>query len=57
MVSSFFNEIKSYEFFRGYLITGNEIEDQNSTDNLSKSLEDEFDYFESFKDVTNNTSS
>ncbi len=53
MSSSFSNEIKSYEFFRDYLITGNETMNQLSTDYLSKSLEDESDAFKSFKDVVN----
>ena len=55
MSNSFSNEIKSYEFFRDYLTTGNETKNQISTDYLSKSLEDEFDAFKSFNNVVNTT--
>lgn len=52
---SFSNEIKSYESFRDYLISGNETKNLISTDYLSKSLKGEFDAFRSFKDVVNGT--
>lgn len=57
LVNSFSNEIKSYEFFRDYLITGNETKNKISTDFLSKSLEDEANAFKYFKDVSNGTRS
>ena len=53
LANSFSNEIKSYEFFRDYLITGNESKNQISTNFLSKSLEDEANAFKHYKDITN----
>jgi hypothetical protein len=57
LANSFSNEIKSYEFFKEYLITGNETKNQISTDFLSKSLKDEANAFKYYKDVTNRTKS
>lgn len=55
MSNSFMNQIKSYELFRDYLLTGNETNNQISTEFLSKSLKDESDAFRSFKNVVNGT--
>ena len=41
LVNSFNNEIKSYQYFKDYLLTGNETLNEISTNFLSKSLEDE----------------
>jgi hypothetical protein len=38
-VKSFENEIKSYQFFKNYLITNNSTKNELSTDYLSKALE------------------
>lgn len=57
LADSFYNEIKSYEFFKEYLVTGNETKNKISTDFLSKSLEDEANAFKYYKDVTNRTKS
>lgn len=56
LVNSFYNEIKSYQVFRDYLLTGNESLDKISTNFLSESLKDEAMSFMSFKEVTNKTS-
>ena len=56
LVNSFHNEIKSYQFFKDYLLTGNESLNEISTDFLSESLKDEMMSFKSFKEVTNKTS-
>ncbi len=56
LVNSFNNEIKSYQYFKDYLLTGNETLNEISTNFLSKSLEDEAMSFKSFKEVTNKTS-
>lgn len=56
LVNSFHNEIKSYEYFRDYLLTGNESLNEISTNFLSESLKDESMSFKSFKEVTNKTS-
>jgi hypothetical protein len=56
LVNSFYNEIKSYQVFREYLLTGNESLNEISTNFLSESLKDEVMAFESFKEVTNKTS-
>lgn len=55
MSNSFKNEIKSYQLFKDYLLTGNETKNQISTEFLSRSLEDELDAFRSYKDVVNGT--
>ncbi len=56
LVNSFNNEIKSYQYFKDYLLTGNETLNEISTNFLSKSLEDEAMSFKAFKEVTNKTS-
>ena len=56
LVNSFNNEIKSYQYFKDYLLTGNESLNEISTNFLSKSLEDEAMSFKAFKEVTNKTS-
>jgi hypothetical protein len=56
LVNSFYNEIKSYQVFSEYLLTGNESLNEISTNFLSESLKDEVMAFESFKEVTNKTS-
>ena len=56
LVNSFNNEIKSYQYFKDYLLTGNESLNEISTNFLSKSLEDEAISFKAFKEVTNKTS-
>jgi len=56
LVNSFNNEIKSYQYFRDYLLTGNETLNGISTNFLSESLKDEAMAFKSFKEVTNKTS-
>jgi hypothetical protein len=56
LVSSFNNEIKSYQYFKDYLLTGNKSLNEISTDFLSESLKDEAMSFKSFKEVTNKTS-
>lgn len=56
LVNSFNNEIKSYQYFKDYLLTGNESLNEISTNFLSKSLEDEAMSFKEFKEVTNKTS-
>ncbi len=56
LVNSFNNEIKSYQYFRDYLLTGNESLNEISTNFLSESLKDEVLSFKSFKEVTNRTS-
>jgi hypothetical protein len=56
LVNSFNNEIKSYQYFKDYLLTGNESLNEISTNFLSKSLEDEAMSFKAFKEVTNETS-
>ena len=55
-VNSFNNEIKSYQYFKEYLLTGNESLNEISTNFLSESLKDEAMAFKSFKEVTNKTS-
>ncbi len=56
LVNSFNNEIKSYQYFKDYLLTGNESLNEISTDFLSESLKDEAMAFKSFKEITNKTS-
>ncbi len=56
LVNSFYNEIKSYQSFRDYLLTGNESLNEISTNLLSESLKDEAMSFKSFKEVSNRTS-
>jgi hypothetical protein len=56
LVNSYNNEIKSYQYFRDYLLTGNESLNNVSTSFLSESLKDEAMSFKSFKEVTNKTS-
>lgn len=56
LVNSFHNEIKSYQVFRDYLLTGNESLNEISTNFLSESLKDEAMAFKSFNEVTNKTS-
>ena len=56
LVNSYNNEIKSYQYFRDYLLTGNESLNEVSTNFLSESLKDEAMSFKSFKEVTNKTS-
>jgi hypothetical protein len=56
LVNSFNNEIKSYQYFKDYILTGNETLNKISTDYLSESLKDEAMAFKSFKEVTNKTS-
>jgi hypothetical protein len=56
LINSFNNEIKSYQYFKDYLLTGNETLNEISTNFLSKSLEDEAISFKAFKEVTNKTS-
>ncbi|MDN5865800.1 MAG: hypothetical protein L0H55_00195 [Candidatus Nitrosocosmicus sp.] len=56
LVNSFHNEIKSYQYFRDYLLTGNESLNEISTNFLSESLKDEAMSFKSFKEVINKTS-
>ncbi len=56
LVNSFNNEIKSYQYFKEYLLTGNESLNEISTNFLSESLKDEAMAFKSFKEVTNKTS-
>jgi hypothetical protein len=55
LLSSFANEIKSYEFFRDYLLTGNITKNDVSTEFLSRALEDEALAFEAYEDVVNKT--
>ncbi|MGD9534257.1 MAG: hypothetical protein AB7V56_10860 [Candidatus Nitrosocosmicus sp.] len=57
LANSFANEIKSYEYFKDFLVTGNETMNQISTVYLSKSLEDEANAFKYYKDVINGTKS
>lgn len=56
LANSFHNEIKSYQSFRDYLLTGNESLNEISTNFLSESLKDEAISFKSFKEVSNKTS-
>jgi len=56
LVNSYDNEIKSYQYFRDYLLTGNDTLNEISTNFLSESLKDEAMSFKSFKEVTNKTS-
>jgi hypothetical protein len=56
LVSSYDNEIKSYQYFKDYLLTGNESLNEISTNFLSESLKDEAMSFKSFKEATNKTS-
>jgi hypothetical protein len=56
MASSLFNEIKSYEFFRDYLLTGNQTKNDISTDYLSQALEYEALAFKAYEEVMNKTS-
>ncbi len=56
LVNSYNNEIKSYQYFRDYLLTGNKSLNNVSTNFLSESLKDEAMSFKSFKEVTNKTS-
>ncbi len=56
LVNSFNNEIKSYQYFKNCLLTGNETLNEISTNFLSISIEDEAMSFKSFKEVTNKTS-
>lgn len=56
LVRSYNNEIKSYQYFKDYLLTGNESLNEISTNFLSESLKDEAMSFKSFKEVTNKTS-
>ena len=55
LLSSFANEIKSYEFFRDYLLTGNTTKNDISTDLLSRALEDEALAFKAYEAVVNKT--
>ncbi len=54
LTNSFANEIKSYEFFRDYLLTGNDTKNDISTDYLSQALELESIAFNEFKNALNN---
>lgn len=54
LTRSFSNEIKSYESFRDYLLTGNITKNEISTDYLSQSLEDEANSFKSFQEAQDN---
>ena len=56
LVNSFNNEINSYQYFKDYLLTGNESLNEISTNFLSESLKDEAMSFKSFKEITNKTS-
>lgn len=56
LVNSFLNEIKSYQYFMDYLLSGNESLNEISTNYLSESLKDEAMSFKSFKEVTNKSS-
>ncbi len=56
LLNSYNNEIKSYQYFRDYLLSGNESLNDVSTNFLSESLKDEAMSFKSFKEVTNKTS-
>jgi hypothetical protein len=56
LVNSFHNEIKSYQYFMDYLLTGDESLNEISTNFLSESLKDETVAFKSFKEVTNKPS-
>lgn len=56
LVNSYDHEIKSYQYFRDYLLTGNETLNEISTNFLSESLKDEAIAFNTFKEVTNKTS-
>jgi hypothetical protein len=51
LVSSFSNEIKSYEFFRDYLLTGNQTKNDISADYLSQALEDEGIAFKEYEET------
>lgn len=53
LVNSFSNEIKSYEFFRDYLLSGNATKNNISTEFLSKALEDEALAFKAYEEVVN----
>jgi hypothetical protein len=55
LLSSYANEIKSYEFFRDYLLTGNVTKNDVSTEYLSRALEDETLAFKAYEDVVNKT--
>lgn len=55
LLSSYANEIKSYEFFRDYLLTGNVTKNDVSTEYLSRALEDETLAFKAYEDVINKT--
>ena len=52
LARSFYNEIKSYEYFRDYLLSGNESLNEISTDYLGKSLDDEAIAFKAFENAT-----
>lgn len=56
LVDSFLNEIKSYNFFQDYLLTGNKSKNEISTDYLSESLRYEAQSYKLFENVVNNTS-
>jgi hypothetical protein len=56
MANSFANEIKSYEFFRDYLLSGNATKNDISTDYLSQSLEDEARAFKEYEKIINSIS-
>ena len=57
LLNSFANEIKSYEFFRDYLLTGNVTKNDISTDFLSQALEDEALSFKIYQRIINETNS
>lgn len=53
LLNSFVNEMKSYEFFRDYLLTGNETKNDISTQYLSQALQDEASAFKAYEKVVN----
>ncbi len=57
LLNSFINEIKSYEFFRDYLLTGNVTKNDISTEYLSKALEEEALSFRSYEKIVNESRS
>lgn len=57
LLKSFANEIKSYELFRDYLLTGNVSKNDLSTDYLSQALKDEALAFKTYEEIVNKTAS
>ncbi|VFJ12428.1 hypothetical protein [Candidatus Nitrosocosmicus franklandus] len=53
LLNSFVNEIKSYEFFRDYLLSGNETKNDISTQYLSQALQDEASAFKAYEKIIN----